>query len=33
MVIQQIYPNASPEQVAEKLIAIENGVTQAKALN
>lgn len=33
MVIHQIYPNASPEQVAEKLIAIEYGVTQAKALN
>ncbi|KAJ4296407.1 hypothetical protein N0V90_006452 [Kalmusia sp. IMI 367209] len=31
-VIRQIYPNASEEQVAGKLLSIEHGVSQAKAL-
>ena len=32
-VIRRIYPNASETQVQEKVLAIEYGVTQAKALN
>jgi SP family myo-inositol transporter-like MFS transporter 13 len=32
-VIRRIYPNATETQVHEKVLAIEYGVTQAKALN
>jgi SP family myo-inositol transporter-like MFS transporter 13 len=32
-VLRRIYPNATDEQVAKKLISIENGVTTAKALS
>ncbi|KAK4542334.1 hypothetical protein LTR36_006790 [Oleoguttula mirabilis] len=31
--IRRIYPNASEEQIAQKMLSIEVGVTQAKALN
>ena len=31
-VIRKIYPNASEQQVASKLLSIEQGVTQSKAL-
>lgn len=32
-VIRRIYPNATDEQIAAKILSIEHGVTQAKALN
>jgi SP family myo-inositol transporter-like MFS transporter 13 len=32
-VIRRIYPNATESQVKEKVLAIEYGVTEAKALN
>ncbi|KAK3641103.1 hypothetical protein LTR56_011549 [Elasticomyces elasticus] len=32
-VLRQIYPNATDEQVAEKILSIEHGVTQSKSLN